>query len=724
MTGGPMRPRQQWLLIAIAIIGGVVVWMTAHDLFPYLSANHDEAVYLQQAAMLLEGKLWLTSPVPGAFRPWFFVLDGPRLYPKYTPMTALLFAPGVAIGHPRLVLGVIGAGIVWLIGSITAEAFDGPTGVLAAAITIVTPFFLFVSATFLSYAPTTLLTLTFALAYIRTFRRGAQYAPIAGVAIGLAFFSRPFTAVVFAVPFICHALLVIYRSLGRQNWRSSMGIRLVVVGIGGLSGVCLTLAYNAMVTQDPLTFPYAAFAPHDGLGFGRRQLLGYSIEYTPALALRVTVQSMLELVTRWSAAGPIGAVLAAIGAYTTVLNGDEVDDQPLSDRTVQRLLLGVGGSVAVLEGYFWGVRNALGAIGNPLEGFAAVFGPFYHFDLLVVLSAFCAAAIVWITRTVRPRLRRSYTPVQYRVIGVIVLLVATPVAGSISHGQYERVWADHQNVTADRATLNEPFERRSVANAIVFMPPVQGPWLSHPFESQRNGGSLTDGPAVFAQRRGPRMNFDVLDAYPNRHPYRYTFQGTWPSNVTPVLLEESTHEGTGFRFRTRVQAQGHLSSVSVRLRQGHIYRTYSAENQSLRETISSTIRVTNESIELVEIAGNTVSNETQSQPDRPISGAVGRADFRPGTGQTAYPLPDGTRIVLSIGIERPNGTHVTYHQWIDVDPQPDADTVRFLWPGTQRICINETTCNWNGTYLPQTETAFPPTVDMNTTWEPIADPGG
>ncbi|WP_330631803.1 ArnT family glycosyltransferase [Halocatena halophila] len=719
-----MGPRQQRVLIAIAIIGGVVVWWTAHELFPYLSANHDEGVYLQQAAMLLEGKLWLTSPVPGAFRPWFFVLDGSRLYPKYTPMTALMFAPGVAIGHPRLILGMIGAGIVWLIGSITAEAFDGPTGVLAGAITVVTPFFLFVTATFLSYAPTTLLTLTFALAYIRTFRRGTQYAPIAGLAIGFAFFARPFTAVVFAVPFIFHALLVIYRALARRELRSSISIRLIVVGLGGLSGVCLTLVYNAVVTHDPLTFPYAAFAPHDGLGFGRRKLLGYSIEYTPALALRVTLQSLFELVTRWSAGGPIGAVLGAIGAYTTLMNADGSDDQPLSDRTVQRLLLGVGGSVIVLEGYFWGVRNALGAIENPLEGFAAIFGPFYHFDLLVVLSAFSAAALMWIVRTVRPRVRRSYTPEQYRAIGAVVLIVATPVAGSISHDQYERVWSHHQNVTDDRATLNAPFERRSVQNAIVFMPPVQGPWLSHPFEFQRNGGALKEGPTVFAQRRGPRMNFDVLDAFPNRSPYRYTFQGTWPSNVTPVLLEESVHESEGFQFRTRVQARGRLSSVSLRLRQGQIYRAYSIENQSLRESISSTIRVTNRSVELVAVDGNNLTNETQSRRPQPISGAVGRADFLPGSGQTAYTLTDGTRIVLSIDIKRPDGTHVTYHQWIDVDPQPESDTVRFLWPGTQRVCTNESTCGWNGTYLPQTEEAFAPTVDMNTTWEPIENPGG
>ncbi len=42
---------------------GVVVFWLAHVVFPYHSVNDDEGVYLYQAAMLLEGKLFLNPPV-------------------------------------------------------------------------------------------------------------------------------------------------------------------------------------------------------------------------------------------------------------------------------------------------------------------------------------------------------------------------------------------------------------------------------------------------------------------------------------------------------------------------------------------------------------------------------------------------------------------------------------------------------------------------------------
>jgi hypothetical protein len=276
----PGRPADVALAVIALFVGGLVL-SVAHELFPYHSLNHDEGVYLQQAAMLLEGKLALEPPVPEAVRPWFFVSEGGRMYPKYAPVAALLFAPGLALGVPRVGLAVIAATSVALVGLLGREAFDDRVGLVAAALVATAPLFVLSSAVFLSYAPTTALNLLFALAYVRAVRRESlRYAGIAGLAVGLAFFSRPFTAVLFALPFICHAVVTHARvwrrrvtgpgdtgqldgdpapSGHRDPWPVTR--RLLTVAALGTVFVGVALVYNWVVTGDPLVFPYQAFAP-------------------------------------------------------------------------------------------------------------------------------------------------------------------------------------------------------------------------------------------------------------------------------------------------------------------------------------------------------------------------------------------------------------------------------------------------------------------------------
>src|SRR6056297_1630499 len=128
------RRRFRLLAAALAGVAAAVTFLVSTELFPYHSINHDEAVYLQQAALLLEGKLSLFPPVPDAFRPWFFVADGGRLYPKYAPVPAAMFAVGQALGEPRVSLVLVAAGNAALAVGITAEAFDRRTGLLAGGL--------------------------------------------------------------------------------------------------------------------------------------------------------------------------------------------------------------------------------------------------------------------------------------------------------------------------------------------------------------------------------------------------------------------------------------------------------------------------------------------------------------------------------------------------------------------------------------------------------------
>src|SRR6056297_3415398 len=165
------RGRFRLFSAVLSLVAGAVVLLVATELFPYHTTNHDEAVYLQQAAMLLEGQLSLYPPVPDSFRPWFFVRDGGRLYPKYAPVPAATFAVGKLLGNARFSLALVGAGSVALTAAIASEAFDRRTGLLAGVFLLVSPLFLVDSSVFLPYATTTFWNLLFAFAYVRSARR-------------------------------------------------------------------------------------------------------------------------------------------------------------------------------------------------------------------------------------------------------------------------------------------------------------------------------------------------------------------------------------------------------------------------------------------------------------------------------------------------------------------------------------------------------------------------
>ncbi|MFC6976327.1 glycosyltransferase family 39 protein [Halomicroarcula sp. GCM10025709] len=158
----------------------------------------------------------------------------------------------------------------------TREAFDARTGVVASVLLLASPLFLVNAAVFLSYVPATFWNLAFAASYLRADRTGSRpLAALAGACAGIAFFTRPYTAVLFATPFICHALW------SCRRLRRAPLERVGLTAVFGTAGVLLALGYNTLTTGDPLVFPYQAFAPNDGLGFGRRSILAYSREFTP-----------------------------------------------------------------------------------------------------------------------------------------------------------------------------------------------------------------------------------------------------------------------------------------------------------------------------------------------------------------------------------------------------------------------------------------------------------
>ncbi|EJN59149.1 DUF7846 domain-containing protein [Halogranum rubrum] len=535
---GVDRYRLTTLLLAAvaAVVSAVVV---AH-VFPHLSLNHDEGVYLQQAAMLLDGRLFLTPPVDDAFRPWFFVESDRGLYSKYTPPTAAVFALGKLAGGYPVALAAVSAAIVGLTAALGRELYDARVGLLAGLFVLASPLFLVHAGVYLPYATTTALNLGFALAYLRAERLGSRrLATVAGAAIGLAFFARPYTAVLFAAPFITHAVWTLGRTLVQESddppdRRALLGRRVATAGLGSL-GVAVALGYNRVTTGGVLVFPYQAFAPEDGIGFGHRELLQHDVDYTLSLALRANGQVLERLFTEWVVAGVLGTALALVGLAVLVASWRRLaaSSTPITESTQRRrrlvrrtLLTGLFVSVPVGNLAFWGNYNVLGSLAVETDGLIHYLGPYYHYDLLIPTAVFAAVGVDTLAGHLRRLAARRFEATTARRVSLAVLVLSAAAFGGVAATTAADPLDRNRDAGRELDRAYEPFDGEASPpdDTVVFLPPVYGEWLNHPFQRLRNDPGF-DGDRVYAV--GDTHELDVAAAFPDRTLYRYVFTGSW-----------------------------------------------------------------------------------------------------------------------------------------------------------------------------------------------------
>ena len=287
--------RREWPIVAVA--SGAFAWaiVASAVLFPFYSNNHDEPVYVLQAQNLLEGRISLPADeLSDFFVAWFYVNDGEKLFPKYTPVHAAFLAVGqLAFGAMRATLGFVAAGSVVLVYLLGRELSIGRRAALLGAVFFaISPVFLIPGATFLAYNTALLLNLGFGFLLLRGSRTESKgLVVLAGLLLGLSFFSRPWDALLFAAPFG----LVFFH----HPWRSyRQRIRSVAwLPIGLIPVVGLALAYNTALTGNPLTFPQRVYAPLDTIWFGLRSMeptaSGQLIQYDLPAAAQALGSSFL-----------------------------------------------------------------------------------------------------------------------------------------------------------------------------------------------------------------------------------------------------------------------------------------------------------------------------------------------------------------------------------------------------------------------------------------------
>ncbi|OHV35384.1 hypothetical protein BCD49_05135 [Pseudofrankia sp. EUN1h] len=485
-------------------------------LYPRGSGDADEAAYVLQARMLLDGRLTLDARVVEPFfQPWLTGVHGNHVFTKYLPgWPALLAVSQALFGTMTVAPAAVAA--CWVIGAylLARELFDDVwTALVAAVLLALSPLVLLHTALPLAYACcAAVLTLASAL-LLRGARTGSRPALIGGGAlVGFALLNRPYDVVLVMLP------LVLFVAARQRRTPRRLLTRSAWAALGAAPLVAVLLAYCWHVTGSPLRLPLSASDPLDTFGFGARRILPTEPSFLfTRHAAEQALWDTLGAAPSWYFGGLGLVALAAVGLLAP-------------RRRPERLLL-LATTAAVLAGYFfwWGSAFAVPGLRNGL-------GPHYHlagFTPLVILAA-AGARWLWTLLPGRPRTRRAAAPaarpassparparaslptrlvrptaLALTAVGFVALTVPTLQA---------RIDVQH-NVDAGNDFLDALVPDDLPGPALVVVTSgVASRYTQVPYHTLRNSPGL-DGPIVYAADIGP-----AVAALPERMPGRTLYR--------------------------------------------------------------------------------------------------------------------------------------------------------------------------------------------------------
>jgi 4-amino-4-deoxy-L-arabinose transferase-like glycosyltransferase len=478
------------LCLAVFALAGVIAW-SVFDAMPHLE---DEHANLFQAKVFASGRVTVAVPrdVDSFFVPFVINTAEGKRFGKYPPGYPLLLAIGALIGHPWLInalaaaLGILGT---YLLGR---DLFDHDSGLLGAALAAISPMYLLLAGTLLAHASSIATLLFFAWAFVRARRpsepRRAWFGLAAGLLLGWAAITRPWTALAIALPFMLLGLWDVLRSRGED-------LPVYTAIACGAVLVCLIqIWFNMATTGASTTNTYRMWWDYDTVGFGPghgRSEAGHSLSD----GIRNTKLDLAEFPSAlfgWPE--PRGYALAwlpiALGLLWPVRQpGQRLSFVPAVYRE-WALLLPAAVLVAAQAAY-WARGSSL-------------YGPRYYAETIPFLALIAARGLIKFSAgTWRRRAVKLALPVLVAWSIVTTIIPRTLQARSL--------------FDIDRRDANT-IAAAAPGHALVF---VSGDyWTNYANLSWLNDPALA-GPIIYAKDRSPSVNDQVMRDYPGRTVYYY-----------------------------------------------------------------------------------------------------------------------------------------------------------------------------------------------------------
>jgi hypothetical protein len=410
------------------------------------------------------------------------------------------------------------------------------TAAVAAVLFALSPLVVFQSAFLLPYLPVLVLVELALIGVLRGVRGGRPRPMVgAGLALGVAFATRPFDMLLFLLPV---AVWLLWTQPGRRWWT----VRWLAAGLA--LPAALLLAFDAAATGRPFTLPFALLEPKDTLGFGVRKLYPSDGRHDFGIVDGLSgVGEHLWLLGGWAFGGAVLAVLAIVA---------------VARRRVAGAATALGaGALLMLVGYigFWGVWNAA-----VLWGGIRYVGPFYVLPVVLPLVLLGAQGLVDLLRW-RP------------AAGGVAVAGAAALSGVVLAG------ALPANVTfTDNDRDLSRMVRAAAPRSLVLAAP-DPLFLMHPSAVTSNPPQ-PGGRAVYALAHGVD-DFAVLASHPDRTPFLLRFAGGYnrsPHGKASVRLDQLTlRTGPDVPLRVSVRAPGRIESAWLTVSSGASTTLYAIE---------------------------------------------------------------------------------------------------------------------------------------------------
>ena len=253
------------------------------SLFIYQRHPHvpDEVMYLYQARYLANGDLTVPAPpVPEAFSFYMIPHESHRWYSIFPPGWPAVLALGVLLGVPWLVNPVFAGLNVLLAYLLFQEISNRYTARIGVLLLCISPWFIFMSMSFMSHTFTLTCALAAAVAITRARRSGKTvWGLLGGFATGMVSLIRPLDGLIVAGILGLWAI-----GVGGRRLKTSSILAFV---IGTIVVGAVILPYNKQITGDPTIFPLTSyyeeyFGPNaNAFGFGPDRGLGWAIDPFP-----------------------------------------------------------------------------------------------------------------------------------------------------------------------------------------------------------------------------------------------------------------------------------------------------------------------------------------------------------------------------------------------------------------------------------------------------------
>jgi 4-amino-4-deoxy-L-arabinose transferase-like glycosyltransferase len=545
------RPRL--VVAACASIAGVWGLAGSRALFPFLSNDHDEAVYLLQANALEHGHLFPRAPSnPDAFLPWLTVQEGHHYVPKYAPVfPAMLAIAKWLFTSERMALALIAAGVIVMTYLLATEILeDRRQAALASVFMLLTPLFIVQSATFLPYSTGLLLLASFAYLLLRGLRLGqARWLVLSGFVLGLAFFARPYDAIVFTLPLALY-VLVRYRKevsglLKRVGW----------VTLGLIPPMIAVAAFNNAATGSSLSSPFSLIDSRDTIGFGERSMdpRNQAVRYTPGLGWTGLSRHVM-LSAFWVFGG-----LVLIGCGLFFLSRQRWRGRPAWFGAI---------ALALPVGYlfFWGTYGAA------VWGAPWYLGPYYYMPIFAPLIILGTGGFVYF-------LREFGKVAKWTLVGMLLLSTFVTAQAMVKNWGYSQ----------DDRRLNTALANADLHDALVFLPGFYGPRILHPFATARNNWNVS-GDVIYAVNRTESENASVVTDFPSRKAYVVEIKGqyrdhpSFDTHLTSTLTELTLLRGKTVEIAVDFKNPVNRSIISVALTTMGKVDTYVIDKSARRGT--------------------------------------------------------------------------------------------------------------------------------------------